>query len=340
MLHPSSDAISQRMSDAFPILFVTASRIGDAVLSSGLLRKLHEEMPQALFTIAAGPVSAPLFRDMPNLKQLIVLEKRPWAGHWLKLWRLARPTPWGLVVDMRGSGLSRFLRSRRKAVNGRGSVAGEPVHKVIEAARLLNLADDPPAPHLYVAEETQAAADALIAGEGPLLAIGPGANWGGKAWAAERFAVIAAKLLEPDGPLAGGRLLLLGGEDDRLTCRIVRHALPRARVVDLCGRADLLTVYAALKRARLFLGNDSGLMHMAAAAGAPTLGLFGPSDERLYAPWGPYTRALRGPRDFATFQRLDPQLNQPVEHMGDLSLASVLSAARRLLAETAGLAGV
>ena len=101
------------------------------------------------------------------------------------------------------------------------------------------------------------------------------------------------------------------------------------------GRVDLLTAYALLKRARLFIGNDSGLMHLAAAAGAPTLGLFGPSDERLYAPWGPKARVLRGPRDFATFKAADPELNQVVCHMFDLPTPWVVAAARRLLDDTA-----
>ncbi|MGC1301369.1 MAG: glycosyltransferase family 9 protein, partial [Caulobacteraceae bacterium] len=101
------------------------------------------------------------------------------------------------------------------------------------------------------------------------------------------------------------------------------------------GRVDLLTAYALLKRARLFIGNDSGLMHLSAAAGAPTLGLFGPSDERLYAPWGPKARALRGPRDFETFKRIDPSLNQVVCHMFDLPTPWVTAAARKLFLETA-----
>ncbi len=106
-------------------------------------------------------------------------------------------------------------------------------------------------------------------------------------------------------------------------------------MIDLVGKVDLLTAYACLKRARLFVGNDSGLMHLAAAAGAPTLGLFGPSDERLYAPWGPRARVLRGPRDFATFKSIDPQLNQVVCHMFDLPTPWVVAAARTLLADTA-----
>ena len=101
---------------------------------------------------------------------------------------------------------------------------------------------------------------------------------------------------------------------DRFAAEAVRRVIPRARLVDAVGRVDLLTAYALLKRARLFIGNDSGLMHLAAAAGAPTLGLFGPSDERLYAPWGPRARVLRGPRDFDAFKA-----DRPAAEPGRLS---------------------
>ena len=63
-------------------------------------------------------------------------------------------------------------------------------------------------------------------------------------------------------------------------------ALPRQRRIDLVGKADLLTAFACLERCAFFVGNDSGLMHLAAAARVPTLGLFGPSRVEHYAPWG------------------------------------------------------
>ncbi len=320
----------------FPILFITASRVGDAVLSSGLIGRLAQEMPHARFTIVASPLTAPLFRDTPGLDRVIALEKQSFGRHWFRLWRQVRGRRWGLVVDLRGSPLSRVLNSRRRAIHRPHPVAIEPIHKVMEAARILKLEDDAPDPHLYTSLETEAAAEALLAGgSGPILAIAPAANWAGKTWPAERFAVLAAELLAPGGPMANGRLLLLGGPSDRFAAEAVRRVIPRARLVDAVGRVDLLTAYALLKHARLFIGNDSGLMHLAAAAGAPTLGLFGPSDERLYAPWGPRARVLRGPRDFATFKAIDPQLNQVVCHMFDLPTPWVVAAARRLLEETA-----
>ncbi len=323
----------------FPILFITSSRIGDAVLTSGLIKRLVEEIPHASFTIVAGPLAAPLFRDTPGLEKLIPLEKQKYAWHWFKLWGQARKRRWGLVVDMRGSGLARFLRARRRAVRRPPPPGLEPVHKVIEAARVLRIEDAPPAPFLFTSAETEAKADALLkptskGAKGPILALAPAANWVGKTWPPERFAVLAAELLAPDGPMAGGRLLLLGGPNDRFACETARRAIPRANLIDLVDKVDLLTAYACLKRVRLFIGNDSGLMHLAAAAGVPTLGLFGPSDDRLYAPWGDHARALRGPRDFAQFLKLDPDLNLAINHMRDLPVEWVVRDARRLLLET------
>jgi ADP-heptose:LPS heptosyltransferase len=68
-------------------------------------------------------------------------------------------------------------------------------------------------------------------------------------------------------------------------------ALPGA--IDLVGRLTLPEVSAVLARAALFIGNDSGLMHMAAAAGSPTIGLFGPTDAATYGPAGPRAVAVK-----------------------------------------------
>jgi len=317
----------------FPILFIASSRIGDAVLASGLIKRLHDEIANARFTIVAGPISAPLFADTPGLERLIVMEKSKGGGHWFKLWSRVRGRSWGLIVDRRGSGVSRFLRAKRRAVHR--TRPGESAHKVIEAARLLKLADDPPAPFLFTSPETEAKADALLAhGSGPILAIAPAANWVGKTWPAERFALMAVQLMQKGQPFEKGRLLILGGPDDRRSAEPLRRSLPRERWIDLTGQADLLTAYACLKRARLFVGNDSGLMHLAAAAGAPTVGLFGPSDERLYGPWGEHTRVARGPRTFEQMKAKDPELNQPVCHMLDLKVEQVLAEAMALFEET------
>jgi ADP-heptose:LPS heptosyltransferase len=320
---------------AFPILFITATRIGDAVLSSGLIKFLADQIPNARFTIVSGPLAAPLFAHVPGLDRVIVMEKGKGKGHWFKLWNQVRYRKWGLVVDLRGSGTALFLRREKRAI---WKKSGETMHKVIDAARVLKLEGDPPAPHLYITPEVQALADQLLVprlGEpaGPILAVGPASNWVGKIWPIERFAQTAQQLLGPGGALAGGRLLILGGPGDQRMVEELRMASARGRYVDLTGKVDLLTAYAVLKRADLFIGNDSGLMHIAAAAGVPTLGLFGPSDERRYGPWGPLTKAVRGPRTFEQFLAVDPDLSQAIRHMSDLPVTTVVKAAKALLAE-------
>ena len=135
--------------------------------------------------------------------------------------------------------------------------------------------------------------------------------------------------------MAGGRLLILGGAADQSVAEAVKAAAPVSRRIDLVGGEDLLTCYAALKRVDLFIGNDSGLMHLAAAAGAPTLGLFGPSNDDLYAPWGGHCRVVRGGRSFDQFKKLDPGLTRQVCHMSDLPADAVLAAASSLIGEIA-----
>jgi ADP-heptose:LPS heptosyltransferase len=316
---------------SFPILFITATNIGDAVLSSGLVKRLADEIPNARFTIVAGPAAAPLFACVPNLDELIVFTKQKDGSHWFDLWRKVRRRRWGLVVDLRASLISRLISSKRRAVHRK--TTGEPVHKVIEAARALKIEDDPAQPFVYVSPEVEAYAADLTAGSGPILAMAPGANWTGKTWPLERFSRVAIRLL--DGPLAGGRLMVLGGAAERKTAQGLKDCVPRNRFIDLAGQVDLVTAFACLKHARLFVGNDSGTMHLAAAAGIPTLGLFGPSDDRRYAPWGPNARVVRGGRSFEELRAIDPDLNQSVCHMMDLSVDRVYEAARTLLAETA-----
>lgn len=319
---------------SFPILFITATRIGDAVLSSGLIKRLIDEIPEARFTIVAGPVAAPLFTQVPNLDEVIVFAKAKDGSHWFDLWRKVRKRRWGLIVDMRGSGISRFLSAKRRAVFHRPS--GLPIHKVLEAARVLRIEDDPAPPHIFTSPAIEAYAEELTAGTGPILALAPAANWVGKTWPLERFSRVAIRLLRnPGAPLENGRLMVLGGRDEANLARDLKEVVARGRLIDLAGKVDLLTAYACLKRARLFIGNDSGAMHLAAAAGAPTLGLFGPSDERQYAPWGEHARAARGARTFDQIRAQDPKLNQAICHMMDLSVETVLHAAEGLLAETA-----
>ena len=321
----------QRMIGRFPILYIAEADAEQAVLSSGVLSHLVDSLPQARFTVVGSAASAPLFADTPRLDELLVLERE---GHfeWLALWNQVRATKWGLVVDMRGSTLSGKLRRQKRAVRGKDQPG---LHAVEAAARVLKLEpDETPAPRLYVSDETMRQVEAMIpasGGDGPILAVGPGVEWMGKRWPAERYAKVATKLLAEDGPLAGGRLMIVGEEIDREAAHTIRYAVPRARVIELQGRLTRLQTAAALSKAVLYVGADSIWTQLAVAAGTPVIAVFGPSDETVRGPWKGV--AVRGPRSFEEFRKLDPNLNQAIQHMMDLPWERVLKAAQKVLRE-------
>lgn len=315
------------MAARFPILYLAEPGAEAAVLSSGVLAYLVRAMPQGRFTVVGSPETAPLFADTPRLDRLIVLEKDA-PLEWLGLWNQVRDTKWGLVVDMRGSTLSGRLQREKRAVRG----PAEPgLHAVEQAARVLHL-DEVPAPRLFVSDATRAIADALVKPDDrPILAVGPGASWIGKCWPAERYSKIAAALLAPDGPLAGGRLLILGDEADRDLVHTIRLSVPRNRVIEANTRLTPLQAVAALSHASLYIGADSLWTQLAVAAGVPSIGVYGPSDETVVGPWG--GASVRGPRSLAEYRELDPRLNQAIQHMMDLPAERVLKAARKMLAK-------
>src|SRR5215831_15581517 len=102
------------------LLFITATRIGDAVLSTGLLAYLIERYPPARLTIAAGPLAAPLFRWLPGLERIVVVDKRRFGRHWLALYAAVASRRWDMVVDLRGSVLPWLLRSGARKMMGKG----------------------------------------------------------------------------------------------------------------------------------------------------------------------------------------------------------------------------
>ncbi len=267
------------------ILFVTSNRIGDAVLSTGLLGYLIETYPTSRITIACGPDAAGLFTCMPNLERLIAMDKRPYGRHWLPLWASTVGRLWDLVVDIRGSAIAWLVPTRQRAVMRRSGG-----HKTAQLAAILGL-DPPPLPVVWTDASDRALAAELVPSGSPVVALGPTANWTGKVWPPERFAALFRRLAhdtrDPLGnPLAGARAAVFAGPGahERALAEPLLAALPDA--IDLCGRLTLRQAAACLGRSALFVGNDSGLMHLAAAAGSPTLGLFGPTSAAEYAPAG------------------------------------------------------
>lgn len=318
------------------LLFITATRIGDVVLSTGILDHLIRTHPGARVTVACGPACTGLFAHLPGLDRVIAMQKRPAALHWLSLWRDCIATRWDLAVDLRGSALTGLVRARRRIVRRGGRRGGRKgMHRIAELGGLLGL-DPPPLPVVWASADERAAALRQIPPGGPVIGLGPTANWPGKVWPSDRFAALFQALAQ--APLVGARAAIFAGPGaaERDAAEAVIRALPAASVIDLAGRLSLTEAAACLARCDLYVGNDSGLMHLSAAAGAPTLGLFGPSPPEEYAPAGACAGFVRTPETMAEL------IGHPgYDHrttgtlMGTLAVETVVAGARALLARAA-----
>ncbi|HEY9079593.1 glycosyltransferase family 9 protein [Magnetovibrio sp.] len=310
------------------ILFITSNRLGDAVLSTGVLAHLLGAYPDARTTVVCGPVPAGLFAGVPGLEQVIELPKRKYSLHWWEMWRKCIGKCWDVVVDLRNAPLSYALFSRHQIHLGKANK--KHTHRVVALGSLLDLADNPPAPKLWTLPEHEAEAVQMIPEGAPVLALGPTANWIGKTWAAERFVELALRLTDESGILPGARIAVIAHSAEYDMAKPVLAALPKDRTLNLVGEAPLGTVAACLKRSAFYVGNDSGLMHMAAAVGVPTLGLFGPSREEHYAPWGERCAAVRGDKSYDAVFPDDYDYRNTPSLMGDLSVEQAERAAREL----------
>ena len=166
------------------ILFITSTRVGDAILSTGLLSRLIADHPDARITIACGPAAAPLFEGVPNLERIIVLDKMVYSLHWVEMWAMTVGKFWDVLVDLRNTPMTYLLAASRRYRLTRSKDAG---HRVKLLASVMGLSGEPPTPKIWLKQETRKAAEQLIP-EGPkVLAIGPTANWAAKMWGAGAF---------------------------------------------------------------------------------------------------------------------------------------------------------
>lgn len=254
------------------ILFVSSNRIGDAVITCGVLDHLIRTHPRCRITVVCGPAAVGVFARMPNRERTIVHDKRPYDLHWLSLWLKVAFTRWDLVVDLRGSGLAFTVLAWRRAVRRR-----MPGRMFEQYAAVLSIRP-PPLPVVWTAAEDRALAARLLPNDRPVIGLGPTANWTGKIWPAERFAALFRALAA--GPFLGAVPAVFAGpgEQERAIAAPVLAALPGA--IDLCGKLTLPEAAACLQRCALYVGNDSGLTHLAAAAKTPTIGLCGATIDR------------------------------------------------------------
>ena len=112
-------------------------------------------------------------------------------------------------------------------------------------------------------------------------------------------------LTGPGGILPGARVAVFAAPGEEAQAAPVFESIPPDRRIDLIAKADPGTAAAALARCALYVGHDSGLMHCAAAAGTPTVGLFGPSWPHLYGPWGDHATFVSTPETYDELTAFD-----------------------------------
>lgn len=274
------------------ILFITATRIGDAVISTGVLSALVDQYPQAKITVACGPLAASLFTHVPGLDRVIIVTKKRRGGHWFALWGEVKGERWDVVVDLRRSLLSYFIRASQRLRLGPDD---HKSHRVPLLSGVLGL-DPPASPKIWISQKYQTEAKEFLAGDGKVVALCPVAARPEKTWPVERYIELAQSLLAQNALGAVGRLLLVGAEADRPVIEQIASNLPADQTLTLLGNPDLLSVGAILSQSTLTIANDSGLAHLAAAVGCPTIALFGPTRDDLYRPWGQNVQVICAPK--------------------------------------------
>ena len=250
-----------------------------------MLDQLIRTCPDCRITIACGPAAQGVFARMPNRERTILVEKHKSNIHWARLWRQVAFTWWDLVVDIRGSALAYLVPARRRVVRKR-----RPGRMFEQHGAMLGMAP-PPLPVVWTAAEDRAKAAQLLPPGRPVIGLGVTANWAPKTWPAAHFAALFHRLAAGPFPDAMPAVFSGPGEAERAMAAPTLALLPGA--IDLRGTLTLPEAAACIQRCALYVGNDSGLMHLAAASGTPTIGLCAVTNDRaaemapagLHAAW-------------------------------------------------------
>jgi heptosyltransferase-2 len=299
--------------------------VGDAVLSLPALRALRRAFPEAHLAVLARAWVAPLYRRESAVDEVLLHTAAPGPGDWRGKWRLARAlrsqgfdcaillqNAFEAALVARLAGIRRRIGYARDA---RGFLLTDPIaaprpgeiprHEVYYYLELLRRARILEAlPEVRVIE-LDAAAHARERGRrrleaaglsGQVIGVSPGAAFGGaKRWPPDRFAS-AARLVAPARAAA---VAVFGSPGDRSLCDGVAAGLERAGVAvrNFAGETTLDEFIELAAACSLFLTNDSGAMHIAAALGVPTVALFGPTDPWATGPVAARARVVREPLD-------------------------------------------
>ena len=258
------------------ILVFSFSFIGDAVLSTVVIQPLRAHFPDAHITFLVGPRAFDLLAPDPNIDATLIYDNQSehagWKGR-LRLIKTLRVDKFNLVVNLRDSLTARCIGAEHWGMV-RGDSNRHAVTRYLEVLQRhsVDIMDAHPHLQLTEAEDTAAhhfLAEAGITSERLLIGIHPGGNWEYKLWDAKNYAQLASILSKEQN----ATILLFAGPNER---ELQSQVAKMMDIPPILVKTESLRHLAALISAcDVYIGNDTGPMHIAAAVDTPVVALFG-----------------------------------------------------------------
>jgi heptosyltransferase-3 len=283
------------------ILVTRMKFIGDVVLTTPVIHSLRHALPDAYIAYMGDAGAVALLEQNPYLNEIIPFDfSAPTLREQPRVAWLLRRRKFEMVIDLFGNPRSALLTRLSGAPvrvgldrPGRGRfytvrVQDAPRKKTAvefheQFLRAVGIEPTFHAPEIFLSDVERNAGRVLLGGVGRVVALHPGATWPAKRWTPEGFAGVVQKLQT----VYGVKAVLTGGPKDiEVVQQVAALAGGQLRTFIGLPLRQLAALYAA---AAVVVSNDAGSMHIAAAAGTPTIGLFGPGEQDI---WFPYDVAL------------------------------------------------
>ena len=277
------------------ILVIMPYWLGDSIMMSSVLHYIDQKYPNSSYTIACSKLTASIFDDFPNLKNKIIFTKQKLKKHWFHIWKKSILTHWDIIIDFRGSCLSFLLLGQKRIV---WKSPDKNTHRIQQLNKLLNNKGFQPetlTPKIWISQTR--IENNLFKIPHNSIAIAPFSNWEGKTWPAEYFIQLINKLIKKNGILENYKILFICSPQEREKLNNITPSF-KTHLIDTPQSSHLLDVATNLSACKLFIGNDSGILHMAAALNIPTFGLFGPTDDKTFSPNGKNNFTIRTPEKY------------------------------------------
>ncbi len=276
------------------ILFISLSNIGDAIITTPVLVALHECYPEAVVDIVGDQRSSEIFKHCPYRGEIFNKQKNMFLRGVPDLIKALWVQSYDLIVDIRTDGLAYLLPAGKRYTKFKRKLNRTDTgpHAVQEHMGIISdiYQGAPPQCHVWLSESEEKFAEEILAqyyGK-RLLGLGTGANADVKIWPKENYLSLVEK--------AGNdfdAVVLLGDSRDKERSDFISSQVDKP-CINLCGITTILQAVAVQQCLGMFIGNDSGLGHMASAVGIPTITIFGTGEPVRYRPWGEKSSWLVG----------------------------------------------